>query len=552
MQYTLRHCLILACTLALLQGCAGDNTSTNGAVLQSTEDTRPNIIYILADDLGFSDLGVFGGEIPTPNLDMLASNGMLLTGFYTGLTCSPTRAMLMSGMDSHLAGLGVMGGPNRDDHRGQEGYLGYLNFRVASLAELLGDAGYNTYMTGKWHLGMDDDNGAHARGFKRSFVSLDGAGHLGPWDWRGPQPAQYRDEGELVTVGEDFYTTRFYTERMIDYIDADREDGKPFFAYLAYTAPHWPIQAPKESIARHQGQYDDGYEALYLARFARLKALGLVEEDAAPIPLERFSPRWDELDAGQKAIEARKMEIYAAMISDLDIYVGQVIDHLRDIGEFDNTFIVFSSDNGTESTTTEARANIMQHVGTLYDHSLDNLGAGNSYVMYGRNWASATMAPRNRHKATGFEGGINVPAFAYFPQMIAAGSRSNGLSHVMDLLPTFLALAGTEHPGSSYRGREVLPIQGKSMLPLLTGQTSNIRSNTDIVGWELHGHRSIRQGDWKLVWDHAGPADNRRWYLFNLAEDPGEQLDLSASNPEKFQEMLANWSVYERDSGVIY
>jgi len=559
MKHTVRITLALACVISALQGCNRNETAaidadTQAAAepAQAAADERPNIIFILADDLGFSDLGVFGGEIPTPNLDLLATNGMLLTDFYSGLACSPTRAMLMSGMDNHLSGLGVMGTPTREDQVGQPGYVAYLNFRVASLADLLTDAGYNTYMTGKWHLGAEVETGPRARGFKKSFVSMDGAAHLGGWDWRGPQPANYRDGEELVHVGDDFYSTRVYTEKMLQYIEEDRSDGKPFFAWLAYTAPHWPLQAPDASIARFKGNYDDGYEALYESRFARLKELELIPADAQPIPHDRFEPRWDTLSAEDKAIEARKMEIYAAMVSDLDIYVGQVIDYLKETGEFDNTLIMFASDNGTESTRRDLAPDIADHVGKEYDHSLENLGRGNSYVMYGKNWASATEAPLYRHKASGFEGGIHVPAFAHLPGMVSAGTRNHGTSHIMDLLPTFLALAGSELPGTQYRGQEVLPVQGKSLLPLLTGAASEVRADNEILGWELHGHRSIRMGDWKLVWDHAGPPEARRWYLFNLADDPFEQHDLSEALPEKFQEMQANWNVYVEENGVIY
>lgn len=559
MKYLLKQILVLVCAVMVLQACnrqqpVADQPAvvTAQPAASATTDERPNILFILADDLGFSDLGVYGGEIPTPNLDMLATNGMLLTDFYAGLTCSPTRAMLMSGMDNHLAGLGVMGAPSRADHVGQPGYVAYLNFRVASLADLLTDAGYNTYMAGKWHLGLEVETGPRARGFKRSFVSLDGAAHLGGWDWRGPQPANYRDGDDLVTVGDDFYSTRVYTEKMLEYIAQDRADGKPFFGWLAYTAPHWPLQAPDASIARFKGKYDAGYEALYESRFAKLKELQLIPEDAVPIPHDRFEPRWDSLSADDKAIEARKMEIYAAMVSDLDIYTGQVIDYLKQIGEFDNTLIMFMSDNGTESSRRDLAPNIADHVGKEYDHSLENLGRGNSYVMYGQNWASATEAPLYRHKATAFEGGIHVPAFVHFPGIVAGGTRNHGTGLVMDLLPTFLALAGTAHPGTRYRDQDVLPVQGKSLLPLLTGEVAEVHPDNEVLGWELHGHRSIRTGDWKLVWDQAGPPEEGRWYLFNLADDPFEQNDLSAANPEKFREMQANWNVYANASGVIY
>ncbi len=556
----LSWCLIgfTAVLTATLLACSGDSardsaaqTATPGAAA-GVADTRANIVFILADDLGFADLGVFGGEIPTPNLDELARNGMLLTSFYAGMTCSPTRAMLMSGMDNHLSGVGVMGRPNREDQQGQPGYEGYLNFRVASLAELMSDAGYNTYMTGKWHLGDDVETGPRARGFQRSFVSLDGAAHLGPWDWRGPQDARYRDGDELVYVDDDFYSTRVYTERMIDYIEQDRHDGRPFFAYLAYTAPHWPLQAPAESIARFAGWYDAGYEAVYAQRFARQKELGFVAPDAEPIPDSRFDPRWDSLSAEDRAIEARRMEVYAAMVADLDSYVGDFIDYLKAIGEYDNTFIMFTSDNGPESTRRDLAAPIRDHIGQEYDHSLDNLGSATSYVMYGPNWASVSATPFHRHKATGFDGGIRVPTFVHFPKQVAAATRSDETGTVMDLLPTFLALANAEHPGTRYRDRDVLLPQGTSLLPILFGEADAVRADDHIFGWELFGHRSVRRGDWKLVWDNAGPPAQRRWRLFDLSTDPFEQNDLSAGNPEKFEEMLAAWEAYEQENGVIY
>ncbi len=542
-----------ATVIVALTACGGESMQGGSTVTPAPDgDRRPNIVLILADDLGFADLGVLGGEIPTPNLDALAREGMLLTSFYASMTCSPTRAMLMSGMDNHLSGLGVMGAPNRDDQRGQPGYEGYLNFRVASLASLMTDAGYNTYMTGKWHLGDDVETGPRARGFRRSFISLDGAAHLGPWDWRGPQPARYREGDDLLYVDDDFYSTRVYTEKMIEYIDQDRDDGRPFFAFLAYTAPHWPLQAPEESIARFRGWYDEGYEVLYRRRFERQQELGLVAADAEPIPDSRFEPRWDSLSDEERALKARRMEIYAAMVSDLDSYIGDFIAYLRDIGEYDNTFIMFTSDNGPEPTRRDLSPPISNFIGAEYDHSLDNLGSASSYVMYGANWASVSASPFNRHKFTGFEGGIRVPTFVHFPQAVAAGARSDVVGTVMDLLPTFLALAGSEHPGATHRGREVLPPQGLSLLPVLYGETEAVRDDEHLFGWELFGQRSVRRGNWKLVWDNAAPADQRRWQLFNLGEDPFEQNDLSQQEPQRYQDMLASWERYEAENGVIY
>jgi arylsulfatase A-like enzyme len=543
--------LVLAGCALLGAGLMSCQQNPAGAAVAAATQ-RPNILFILADDLGYADLGVFGSEIPTPNLDQLANTGMLLTDFYANMTCSPTRAMLMSGTDNHLAGMGVMGAPTRDDQKGKPGYEGYLNFRVASLADLMTDAGYNTYMTGKWHLGDTVETGPKARGFKRSFVSLDGAAHLGGWDWRGPEPANYRDGDDLVHMGDDFYTTRDYTRRMLDYIEADRKEGKPFFAYLAYTAPHWPLQAPDASIAKFKGKYDAGYESLYASRFARMQKLGLVRADAKPIDNVRFKPRWNELTAEQKQVEARRMEIYAAMVNDLDTYVGEVIAYLGKTDQLDNTFILFMSDNGAESGRRDLQAPIKEHVGKEYDHSLANLGSRTSYVMYGANWASVSATPFNRHKATGFEGGVRVPAFVHYPRMVASGTRNHGRGTVMDLLPTFLALAGAKHPGTMYRGNPVLPITGTSLLPLLSGKVTQVHGRDEMLGWELFGHRSVRQGDWKVVWDQAAPVASRRWQLFNMVADPFEQNDLSASNPDQYTRMLAQWDVYGRENGVIY
>jgi arylsulfatase A-like enzyme len=541
----LRNIFFIVTFCVLLQACNGETGQE-----QEPGQGQPNILLIMADDLGYSDLGIYGSEIPTPNLDALAQNGMLLTEFYANATCSPTRSMLMSGMDNHLAGLGGMRQPPGEAYENQPGYFAYLNFRVASLADLMTDAGYNTYMTGKWHLGRDVYNGPRARGFKRSFISLDGAAHLGPWSWTGPVNADYRDGDELVNVGEDFYSTRFYSNRMIEYIESDRDDGKPFFAWLAYTAPHFPIQAPKESIARFDGWYDDGYEALYLSRFERQKELGLVDENMEPDDLEIFATRWDELSEEEKQFSAQRMQVYAGMVSDLDIYVGEVIDYLKEIDEFDNTFIMFMSDNGAEPGRRDLSETYQQHVGTAYDHSLENIGAGNSWIMVGPEWATVSSSPSRDHKFTSFEGGYHVPAFAHYPGLIDGGTRSDGLGTVMDLMPTFLALAGTQHPGTLYRDQEILPITSKSLLPILEGEASEVHDESEVIGWEIHGYdvRAIRQGDWKVVWDqdYEGPM------LFDLSENNLERSDLANELPQKLEEMVKLWDQYVEDNDVIY
>jgi len=513
--------------------------------------SQPNILLILADDLGYADLGYNGSEIPTPNIDELAAQGMLLTNFHVAMTCSPTRSMLMSGTDAHVAGLGVMAAPTRPEHQGQPGYLGTLNFQVVSLADLLTDAGYNTYTVGKWHLGMDVENGPVARGFRRAFVSLDGAAHLGPWDWRGPQPAEYRDGEQLVHVGEDFYSTRDYTQRMIGYIEQDRAEGKPFFAYMAYTAPHWPLQAPDEAIARFKGWYDDGYEALYLRRFQALKERGRVPPDATPADPDRFSPRWSEQSDKEQALASRRMEIYAAMVSELDRYIGELIAYLKSIDEYDNTFILFLSDNGAEYDRRDLRPPISEHVGKEYDQSLDNLGRANSYVMYGANWAMTSATPFRGYKFTGFEGGIHVPAFAHQPARVTPGTQSAAFLTAMDVLPTFVALADGRVPTGQYRGRDIQPVQGTSFLSVVEGRAEGIHPADLVYGVELWGQRSITRGDWKIVWD-AREGDQARWKLFHLAEDVGERHDLAEDHPEQLSRMIQAWDEYAQRNGVIY
>jgi arylsulfatase len=271
-----------------------------------------------------------------------------------------------------------------------------------------------------------------------------------------------------------------------------------------------------------------------------------------PIDDARFKPRWSALSAAEKQIESRKMEIYAAMVSDLDTYVGEVVAYLKKIGEYENTLILFSSDNGAEPGRRDLIPPISNEIGKAYDHSLDNLGSATSYVMYGPNWASAGATPFNRHKFTGFEGGTHVPAFVHFPQKVASGTRSDAVGTVMDLLPTFLDIAGAKHPGTTYRGKPVLAPRGVSLLPVFYGKAQEVHAADEVLGWELFGQRSVRQGDWKLVWDNALPEKERRWYLYDISTDLAEQKDLSAGNPEQLRKMLQHWERYDQETGVIY
>lgn len=527
---------------------------------KSPEDQRPNILLIVADDLAFTDLGAFGGEIHTPNLDALAASGIRLTQFYVAPTCSPTRSMLLSGTDNHLAGLGNMAEELRENQQGHPGYEGYLNFRVAALPELLKKSGYHTFMAGKWHLGLTEETSPAARGFDRSFSLVQGgAGHLDDLPLVGPNPAIYREDGKLVNLPKDFYSTRTYSERLIQYLENRPKDGNPFFAYLTYTAPHWPLQAPKESIAKYAGRYDEGYDALQLSRFSKMKELGL----AAPgmmvtpkVPIEKF---WDSLSTEEKKIEARKMEIYAAMVDDLDRYIGMVLESLKRNGDFENTFIFFMSDNGPEGAPLEVGWDALgKWVEQCCDNSLENMGEADSYLWYGPNWARAGAAPFRMFKAFTTEGGIRAPAIVHFPKTIPAGLTKGTLTTVMDVFPTILELAGIEHP-EKFNGKDILPLRGSSMLSVLKGEQDAVHSEEYTVGWELFGRRAIRQGNWKIVWEPSAIPWGARetnvtgdyWRLYNIVTDPGEQIDLSKLEPEKLNDLIEQWESYVQETGVI-
>ncbi len=559
---TRRRTAVAFAVLLVLAGCgAPDDPAQDTEHALTNSAQPPNVLFIVADDLGYTDLGIYGSEIETPNLDQLARNGVMFSNFYTAPTCSPTRAMLLSGVDNHPAGMGSMYREIAPNQVGKRGYEEHLHRRVATIAELLGDAGYHTYMTGKWHLGYRDDNSPAARGFERSFASLaGGAGHFDMLPMVGPGKAPYREDNDMVDeLPEDFYTSRFFTRKMIDYIDSNRDDGRPFFGYLGYTAVHWPLQAPEESRTKFRGRYDDGYDVLHARRVARLKELGLVSETIEAYPRLAEEPAWADLSVEQQKREARLMEIYAAMVSDIDTYVGELVAYLKSVDEFDNTFIVFLSDNGAEGhplgTSIGAVARWLE---VCCDNSYENMGNRDSFLWYGASWARASVGPWRMFKGFTSEGGIRSPAFIHYPEFSAA-QVNNELVTVKDVMPTVLDLVGAAHPGTAYKGREVVPMSGKSMLPMLRGESEVTHEPDEAIGWELFGKTAIRQGDWKIIqepdddfWTARDPvAEAYQWRLFNLAEDPSELNDVSGQNPGKLQEMIRLWDEYAERNGVI-
>jgi len=531
-----------------------------GAAQAGGEPRRPNIVMIVADDMGFSDMGMFGGEIRTPNLDALARSGVRFTNFYCGPSCSPTRSMLFSGTDSHVAGLGNMDEWVAPNQRGVPGYEGVLNQQVVSFVNLLREGGYHTYMAGKWHLGKQPDQIPRARGFERDFSLLDGAGSY--FDMTGlsassPRSIFTEDGKYLEELPGDYYATKTYTDKMISFIESSRADGKPFFAYVAHQAPHDPYHLPDDWLRKYEGQYDVGWDALREQRLARMKELGILGAEANLAERLWYVPFWSDLAPVARATVARKMELYAALVENMDYHVGRLIDYLKRIDEYDNTLFLFFADNGAEGTdvahmiagTPGTRDYLFYVVNWSQTHP-NAWGRPHSNVSYGPGWAQVSMTPFRQHKGWLAEGGIHCPlVVAGAGVKRAAGSIDDGLVHVMDIAPTLLEIAGVEPP-STYQGRPVQRMQGMSWVPMLAGETDGPRREQDWLGWELWGSRAIRQGKWKLLWQPR-PMGEDCWALYDLAKDPGERRDLAAEEPERVQQLLLLWDEYAKVNNVI-
>ncbi|KAI1194455.1 alkaline-phosphatase-like protein [Nemania serpens] len=548
---------------------------------------RPNFLVIVADDLGFSDIGPFGGEINTPNLDKLAKDSILFTDFHAAAACSPSRAMIMTGTDHHIAGLGNLiewtnvsgqndpnGTMSTSVQRGMPGYEGYLNERVVALPELLRDAGYHTYMSGKWHLGLTPERSPKVRGFERSFAhlpacsnhyayepQLEGADQI-PDFMTMSFIALHSEDGEYVRkLPDGWYSSDGYGDKMLQYLKDWKEGGddRPFFGYLPFTAPHWPLQAPQEYIKKYRGVYDEGPEALRQQRLRRLKDLGMVPKDVEAHPVVADEVKeWSELSDEERANSCRAMECFAGMVEAIDANVGKITKYLEDIGELDNTFVCFLSDNGAEGAAYEAypivQSNMLQHLQRYYNNHIDNLGNGDSFIWYGPRWAQAATAPSRLYKAYTTEGGVRVPYMmkppTAFRGVVSGGSITHQFATVMDLAPTILDMAGVTHPAPVYQGREIVAMRGKSMVPYLAKQAETIHEKDFIQGWETCGRAACRRGDWKIVFIPK-PKGPERWQLYNLARDPGEVHDLAEQEPARLKELLKLWDLYVLETGVV-
>jgi len=532
--------LILA---GLIAACSDSSVSPPTGDHQP--DNRPNILLIVADDMGYTDLGAYGGDIQTPNIDSLAADGMLLTQFHTGPSCAITRAMLFSGNNNHVAGmarqntLGVLGYPVR-------GYENGLSDRIVPFPRLLQDAGYHTYMAGKWHLGVTEEKSPYAAGFSSSYANLTGGGsHFNSISFKeGGQT--YREDKDIVGYPEGRYSTEVYTDRLIEFIDENKGDGKPFFALASYRSPHWPLQVPDDYLDLYAGQYDDGYDVLRLRRFDSLKEAGIIPLSMELPPRNDDVPLWDDLAPEQKRRKSREMELYASMVDNLDDHVGRLFEYLKTNDLYENTLIVFMSDNGADGGDFYDRGPYREFLRANYTDDYEKMGTAESFIAYDMEWAEAGSAPFHKYKGFTREGGIVAAMMVAGPGVEERGVINSTYVTVMDLAPTFLEIAGARYPDDG----SVEPMLGESINDLMSGRADAVHDDSYVTLQYTAGRAYLRQGRWKISTLNR-PFDESKFELFDLETDLGETVDLADDEPEKYAELISLWRTKRRELGII-
>ncbi|WP_180982535.1 arylsulfatase [Methylocella silvestris] len=528
---SLKRVASILCGASLFWGVAGPGHCAG----------RPNILLILVDDMGYSDLGSYGGEIYTQNIDELAAQGFRFTNFHTSAFCAPTRSMLLTGQDNHKAGLGNMSELLADNQRGQPGYEGFLNGQP-TIAALLRADGYHTYMAGKWHLGKSADKLPVAQGFEESVVLAEGGGDNFENKSYTPGYASlhYYEGAKPIDLPKDFYSTQFYTDKMLGYIDAHANDGSPFFGYLAFQAVHQPHQAPTDFIERYAHVYDAGWTAIGDVRRRRQLEIGLLPPGARePTPA---GPDWSALSDDEKRMAAKRMAVYAGMVEYVDMSVGRIVEHLRAKNLLDDTIILFLSDNGGESA--ELMKMFPDYYAKNFDLSYERLGQKGSYSEYGPGWASVSMTPFSNFKGSAAEGGVRAPLIIRYPQKFAVGRTSGAFLSVADITPTLLELAGARAPSADPKA-----FLGVSMVPLLTQKADDLRAGATFAQ-EVAGGAAVYGGDYKLV-RNAPPFGDFKWRLYDLKKDPTESIDLSGQDPQRVDALRAAYADYVRANGVV-
>ena len=494
---------------------------------------RPNIIVILTDDMGFSDLGCYGGEIATPNLDRLAKNGIRFNQFYNTARCCPTRACLLTGLYQHQAGIGHMTG-----NSGHPSYQGYLNDNCVTIAEVLRDAGYHTLCAGKWHVGSQRGKWPLDRGFDKYFGCPTGGGFY----FRNTMQSKKR----ILTLGneevgfpEGEYVTDLFTDYALQFVDEAAQSDRPFFLYLPHIAPHWPLQAKPEDIEKYAGRYEQGWDRIRAQRYQRQLDLGIVSPQWGKSDRSPAASAWDGLDEDTRQDLSHRMAVYAAQIDSIDQNVGRIISLLKRHEAFENTVIMFVSDNGCSAEGGAGgfrRGDVSAAIGT-----------DASYASAGLEWANVSDTPFRKFKSHTHEGGISTPMIVHWPDAIepanasGSGRIETAVGHVLDLMPTCVELANADYP-ETRAGAEIWPMEGRSLVPTLLGRPS---ARQQPLFWEHEGNRAVRDGDWKLVASHKG-----RWELYNLANDRAEMHDLSAEQLEIVSKLSQAWNQWAARCGV--
>jgi len=513
--------------------------SCSGPKKENKIDEQPNILMIVTDYLRYADLGCYGGDVETPNIDNLATRGIRFSRFHTAPLCAPTRAMLLSGNDNHIAGIG-----RQSLHSGEFGYEGRLTNRIVPIPALLREAGYHTYMAGKWHLGESPQANPHQKGFEHSFVLIRGAGnHYNDQGLFKEDPiSPYTEDGKPAQWKDGDYSTDYYTDKIIEYIDRNKDDTKPFFAFAAYTSPHWPLQVDEQYWKKYEGRYDGGYEILKEKRLESLKKAGMVPIDAVLPPNHSIVRPWDSLTAHEKKKESRKMELYAGMVDNLDYNIGRIIQYLEDIGRLENTVIVFMSDNGAAAEDFYYHEYYGPFLREHFNDDYENMGQPDSYISYGPQWAEAGSSPFRHFKGFTTEGGIIAPMIITGPGI----ERKNEIHHefltLMDIAPTFYEVAKVIYP-EKYEGNDLYPLKGKSLLPFVSKKKNEIHTAEYAFGLEHGNFAMIRKGNWKIT-NIKHPFIMENFELYNLSEDLAELQDLKDLEPEKYQEMLKEWDEF--------
>ena len=522
--------------------------------LAEDDHTRPNIVFILADDLGYSDIAPYGSEISTPSLNALAGQGVRFTNYHTAANCAPARAMLLTGVNNHRAGVPNIPEMLAPEQKVHPHYQGVLGDNVVTVATLLEGAGYRTYMAGKWHLGMEPGKRPSRRGFQRTVAMMDSGADN--WEQRPYLPiyetANWFADGQRFTLPEDFYSSRFVVDKMIEFIETDRATDKPFFAYLPFMAVHMPVQAPQEFTDRYREAYQGGWHALRQRRLERAIALGIVPAGTTMVEMPTTDD-WDALSDERKRYEAKRMAVYAGMIEAMDFHIGRLIAYLKQTGEYDNTIFIFTSDNGSEASGAAdphsfRNRQLARSLGYHLDY--DRLGLKQSYNTISPSFASASASPLAYFKFYTGEGGMRVPLLIAGEGVANKGGIIHSFAWATDITPTILALTGVQAPRQRYGGRPVEPISGRDLTGVLKGLSGGAYAETDYVGYELTDHAALFKGDYKIVVNQP-PLGDGRWRLFNLIKDPGETVDLSAAQPARFQQMLSDYERFRRDNGVV-